>query len=140
VHKRLISAVERVEFVSDRMPYIILRGRWCHIIILNVHAPTKDIIDDVKDSFYKELELVFDEVPKYHMKILLGDVSAEVGKEDIFKQTIGNGNLHEISNNGIRVVNFATSKNLTLTLSRPAIQWVSGALFMRKQWSGHGSN
>jgi hypothetical protein len=28
VHKRIISAVKRVEFVSDRMSYIILRGRW----------------------------------------------------------------------------------------------------------------
>jgi hypothetical protein len=42
VHKRIISAVKRVEFVSDRMSYIILRGRWFHIIVLNVHAPTED--------------------------------------------------------------------------------------------------
>jgi hypothetical protein len=47
------------------------------------------------------------------MKILLGDFSAKVGREDIFKPTIGNESLHEISNdNGIRLVNFATSKNL----------------------------
>jgi hypothetical protein len=39
VHKRIILAVKRVEFVSDRMSYIILRGHWCHIIFLNVHAP-----------------------------------------------------------------------------------------------------
>jgi hypothetical protein len=38
VHKRIISAVKRVEFVSNKMWYIILRGRWCDIIILNVHA------------------------------------------------------------------------------------------------------
>jgi hypothetical protein len=43
----------------------------------------------------------------------LGDFSAKVGKEDIFKPTVGNKSLHEISNdNGIRVVNFVTSKNL----------------------------
>jgi hypothetical protein len=35
------SAVKRVEFVDVRMSYIILRGRWCHIIVLNVHAPKK---------------------------------------------------------------------------------------------------
>jgi exonuclease III len=28
VHKRIVSAVIRVEFISDRMSYIILRGRW----------------------------------------------------------------------------------------------------------------
>jgi hypothetical protein len=47
------------------------------------------------------------------MKILLGDFNAKVGREDIFKPTIRNESLHEISNdNGIRVVNFATSKNI----------------------------
>jgi hypothetical protein len=56
---------------------------------------------------------VFDKLPKYHMKILLGDFNAKVGKEVIFKPTIGNESLHEISNdNGVRLVNFATSKNL----------------------------
>jgi hypothetical protein len=54
VHKRIISVVERVEFVSDKMSYIILRGRWCHIIVQNVHAPTEDKTDEVKDSFYEE--------------------------------------------------------------------------------------
>jgi hypothetical protein len=44
VHKRNISAVKTVEFVSDRMSYVILRGRWCDSITLNVHAPTEDKI------------------------------------------------------------------------------------------------
>jgi hypothetical protein len=95
------------------MSYIILRGRWCHIIVLNVHAPTEDKNDYVKDSFYKELEHMFDKFQKYHMKILLGDFNAKVGREDIFKPTIWNESLYEISNdNGVWLVNFATSKNL----------------------------
>jgi hypothetical protein len=56
VHKRIISAVKKVKFVSDGMSYIILRSRWCHIIVLNVHAPTEDNTDDMKGSFYEELE------------------------------------------------------------------------------------
>ncbi|PNF42964.1 hypothetical protein B7P43_G11334 [Cryptotermes secundus] len=49
------------------------------------------------------------------MKVLLGDFNAKVGREDIFRPTTGNESLHEISNdNGVRVVNFATSKNLTV--------------------------
>jgi hypothetical protein len=113
VHKRTISTVKRVEFVSDMMSYIILRSRWCHIIVLNVPAPTDDKTDDVKDSFYKELERVFDKFLKYHMKILLRDFNAKGGREDIFKPTIGNESLHKIRNdNGVRLVNFATSKNL----------------------------
>jgi hypothetical protein len=51
IHKRIISAVKRVEFISDRMSYIIVRGRRCDIIVLNIHASTEDKIDDVKDTF-----------------------------------------------------------------------------------------
>jgi hypothetical protein len=69
VHKRIISAVKRVEFVSDRKSYIILRGRWCDIIVLNVHASTDDKSDDIKGTFYKELEQLFDKFPKYHMNL-----------------------------------------------------------------------
>jgi hypothetical protein len=78
VLKRIISAVKRVEFVSDRMSDVILRGRWCHIIALNVHAPIADKTDDVKGRFYEELERVFDKFLKYeyHMKILFGDFNA----------------------------------------------------------------
>jgi hypothetical protein len=94
---------------------IILRSRWCNSIVLNLHAPTEDKIDDIKDSFYEERENVFDKIPKYNMIILLGDFKAKVDREDIFRLTIGNDSLHEISNdNAVRVVKLATSKKLTV--------------------------
>jgi hypothetical protein len=47
------------------------------------------------------------------MKILMGDFNVKVGREDILKLIIGNESLHEVSNdNGVRVINFTTSKNL----------------------------
>jgi hypothetical protein len=49
------------------------------------------------------------------MKILFGDFNAKVGRENIFKLTIGNESLHEISNDsGVRVVDFATSKSIVV--------------------------
>jgi hypothetical protein len=64
--------------------------------------------------FYEELEQVFDHLRKYHMKILL-DFNAKVGGDNIFKPTIGKESLHQDSNdNGVRVVNFATVKNLVV--------------------------
>jgi hypothetical protein len=64
--------------------------------------PCEDTSDDIKDSFYEELGRVFDQFPRYVMKILLGDFNAKVGREDIFKPTIGNESSHEISNdNGV---------------------------------------
>jgi exonuclease III len=112
VHKKIISAARRVEFVSDRMSYTIVRDCWCNIVVLNVHTPCDGKSDDIKDSFHKELGSVLHQLPRYDMKMLLGEFHAKVGREDIFKLTTGNESSHEISNDdGISVVNFATSKN-----------------------------
>jgi hypothetical protein len=55
------------EFVSDKMTYLILRSSWCDIV-LKVHAPAEDKIDNMKDSFCEELEYMFDE---FHIQTLL---------------------------------------------------------------------
>jgi hypothetical protein len=59
------------------MLYIILKDHLCDIIVLNGHAPTEDKDDVIKDSFYEELEQVFDQFPRYYTKILLGDFNAK---------------------------------------------------------------
>jgi hypothetical protein len=97
------------------MSHIILRGRWCEIIVLDIHAPAEDKIDDMKDRFYKELQCVLDKLTKYHVKIFLRYFDAKVGREDNFKPTIGNESSHEISNgNLVRVINFTTAINPTV--------------------------
>jgi hypothetical protein len=64
--------------IGCRTSYIILGGRWCGIA-LNVHAPRENKVDDAKDSFYDEFELVFDSFVQCHITILLGDFNAKVG-------------------------------------------------------------
>jgi hypothetical protein len=88
--RRTISEVKRVDFVSDRVSYMVLRGRWCNVTVLNAYAPTEEKSDDLRDSVYEELEQVFDYFPKHHMTNLLGDFNANVGRENIFKPKIGN--------------------------------------------------
>jgi hypothetical protein len=68
VNKEIISAVYRINFASDRMPYKILRSRRRHITVLNFHVSTEDKISDLKASFYKELDGVFDKLLKDHRK------------------------------------------------------------------------
>jgi len=84
---RMVPAVKRVEFVSYRMSYIFLRGRWCNIF-LNVHAPIKTKSDDSKTVFMRIKSSFFYHFPKYHMKILLGEFNAKVG-ERIFQTDNG---------------------------------------------------
>jgi hypothetical protein len=83
---------------------IILRGHWCHIIVLNVHAPTEDKTDDVKDNIYEELE-------PHEYSVRKSQCQSRQGRH--FNPTTGSESLHEMSNdNGVRLVNFATSKIL----------------------------
>ena len=66
-----------------------------------------------KVVFTRNWSRFFYHFPRHHIKILLEDFNAKAGRENIFQQTIGNESLYEDSNdNGFRIVNFATSKNL----------------------------
>ena len=74
------------------------------------------ISNDSKDNFYEELEQVFHHFPKYHIKFMLGDFSAKLGRKDTCQPTIRNQSLYQYSNdNGVRVVNFANQKMWLLT-------------------------
>jgi len=42
VHHRIVSAVKTVEFISNMLSYIVLRGRWCNIIVQNVNATSEE--------------------------------------------------------------------------------------------------
>jgi hypothetical protein len=75
----IVPAVKRVEVVSARMSYIVLRDCWGNIF-LNVHAPTEEKNDDLKDSFHDKLEQMFDHFPKYHMRSQLGDFNKNWGE------------------------------------------------------------
>jgi hypothetical protein len=63
IHHRIVSAVNRVESVGDGISYIVLRSRWCNIIVLNEHAPSAEKSDDSKDSFlmrnYSRFSIIF---------------------------------------------------------------------------------
>jgi hypothetical protein len=69
------------------------------------------------------------------MKILLGYFNVKLGREDNFKFTTGNDSLHQDSNdNGVKKVNFTTSKNLVVKSTMFLHQNISmpGALLMER--------
>jgi hypothetical protein len=79
------------------LSYITIRGRWSYNTVLNVHAPTEDKTEDVKGSFYEELENIFNKFSKYHINIIVGVFSSKVGREDLLQITIGSEILLEIT-------------------------------------------
>jgi exonuclease III len=79
------------------MSRIILLVHRCDIVVLNVYSPTQNKIDDTKDSFYEELERVFDESRKCGTEISLEDVNDKRDRENIFAPKIGTESSCEIS-------------------------------------------
>ena len=65
----------------------------------------KQRTEEVKEEFYNLLEQNINQIANSDIKILLGDINAKVGKEDIYKPTMGNESLHnETNNNGIKII------------------------------------
>ncbi|KAJ4427637.1 hypothetical protein ANN_25285 [Periplaneta americana] len=77
----------------------------------NMRYKSEEKDDYLKDSFYEELEQTFDQLPRYHMKILLGDFNAKVGREDIFKSTIGKESIR--NDNEVSICFFERIPNLS---------------------------
>jgi hypothetical protein len=73
---------------------------------------TKDNSDDSNDCSYEEKEQASDHYSKKHMNIVF-DFNVKLGREDIFKPTIRNESLHQVSNdNCVRIVKCVKKKSL----------------------------
>ena len=71
--------------------------------------------DEIKEEFYNVLEQNLNQIANLDIKIILVDFNAKVGKENIYKSTIGNESLcNETNNNGIKMIQFAVSKGLNV--------------------------
>ena len=106
-----MNLVKDFEFVNDMLSYIVIKGKWYNYVIVNVHCPTEDKDNEIKDLNYETLKLV-DQFASYATKIVVGEFNAKIGREEMFGSTIGAESLHDNCNdNGIRVVNFAVARD-----------------------------
>ena len=110
IHQRTVPAVTKVDDVIYSAGEVAGVTSFC----MCMHRLRRKMMTQ-RTVFLKNQSTCFDHFPEYHTKIQLADFNAKLGREDIFKPTTGNDSLHEDSNdNGVRVVNFATSKNLVV--------------------------
>ncbi|KAL0271865.1 UNVERIFIED_CONTAM: hypothetical protein PYX00_008828 [Menopon gallinae] len=115
VANNYLHTVKRFTPVNDRIYHIRIKSKPQDICIINAYAPTEDKEEDIKEEFYELLEHTYDNLPTHCVRIVIGDMNAQIGKENHFRPTIGPDSLHETCNdNGNRLVNFAISKNMTI--------------------------
>jgi len=113
VHDDIYRNVKHFDAINDRICYLHIKSRLFDVILLNWYAPTEEDDDDIKSTFYDRIEQIYDHLPSHAIIIVLGDFNAKIGKEIIYRPTIGKESLHEVSNdNGLWIINFANAKNL----------------------------
>ena len=100
---------------TDHICSLRIRGRFFNTTIICVHAPTKEKDEIKKDDFYEDLERMYMKVPKYDIKVVMGDFNAKVGKEQGLGPNVGKYSLHEETNtNEWRMIDFAITKNMAM--------------------------
>jgi len=101
--------------ISERMCKLRIKGRFFNYSIINVHCPHEGRPDDGKDAFYEQLEKEYDSCPCRDVKIVIGDMNAQVGREDLYRPVIGPNSLHAVTNdNGQRCIHFAASRGMVV--------------------------
>lgn len=116
VKESLLKLVKKFETVDDRLCYLIIHGKPFNIALINCYVPTKTADNDYKDSFYDNLERVYDLIPRNCIRILVGDQNAQVGRGHAFRRTIGKESMHSESNdNGLRLISFASINGLVIS-------------------------
>jgi endonuclease/exonuclease/phosphatase family metal-dependent hydrolase len=102
--------------IDERICVLSIKTKFQNIIFINVHAPTEEKEQLEKEAFYQTVEEVYDSCPSNHLKILLGDWNAKVGREEIYQGLTGRHSMHlNTNNNGQRLVDFAAAKNMVVS-------------------------
>ena len=71
------------KIINERICYLRLNAKWFSCTLINVHAPTNEIAEEVKEDFYNLLEQNINQIANSDIKIILGVFNAKVGEENI---------------------------------------------------------
>ena len=80
VNKKMKNSVVSFNTISNRLCMIRLRNKYRKLSIVNMHCPTEEKDEEVKEEFYKEIERWYNMNPNYDVKLVMGDCNAKIGK------------------------------------------------------------
>jgi len=118
VRGEFLKYIKDFKIINERICYLRLKAKWFSCTLINVHAPTNEKMEEVKEEFYNLLDENINQIANSDIKIIRGDFNAKVGKEEMYKPTTGNESLHnETNNNGIKMIQFAISNGFNVRRS-----------------------
>ena len=114
--KRIKNSLISYMPISERMLTARLHSTHLNISVVVVHAPTEAASENDKKEFYQQLSSIFDELPGHDLKLLLGDLNAQMTLDGgLISGVVGGHSLHSSSNdNGTRLLDFCVAHQLTI--------------------------
>ncbi|XP_056017205.1 relaxin receptor 1-like [Ostrea edulis] len=83
--------------------------------VIACYAPTEVAEEDDKDIFYEKLQELIETTPRHDILVVLGDLNANVGNDNIGKEaTMGMHGRGERNNNGERLVELCEENSLVI--------------------------
>jgi len=119
IHKSIMPQVKQFIVINERICYLRINMKHHDLVIICTYAPSASYRNDRrrnKNIFYDSLENTYDSLPNRCVKLIMGDLNAQMGQEEIYKSVVGKHSLHERSNNnGIKLINFAISRGMNIS-------------------------
>ncbi len=83
--------------------------------IIQCYAPTNDNDEDVKDKFYEQLQAVLEETPRHDMKVVMGDMNANIGNDNKkYERAMGREGCGTMNENVERLIELCTTYYLVV--------------------------
>ena len=113
------------EPVSERIIRARFNSRWQKVTILQCYAPTNEATEEVKDDFYDQLQMVLEQVPCRDVKIVMGDMNANMGMDNTGREEVmgKHGARADMNENSERWADFCQANELV----------IGGTLFPHKE-------
>ncbi|XP_052246268.1 craniofacial development protein 2-like [Dreissena polymorpha] len=101
--------------VSSRIMTARFNSKGMKMTIIQCYAPTNDSDEETKETFYDALQTVVDELPQRDIKLLMGDMNANIEKDNTGKKLImGTQALGDINENGELFTDFCAFNDLII--------------------------
>ena len=83
--------------------------------VIQCYAPTNNSEDQVKDQFYHRLQSVIDNFPERDISILMRDLNAKIGSDNIgYEEVMGQHGLGVMNDKGERLADLSALNKLVL--------------------------
>ena len=102
--------------VNERIITARFQSRHVKTSIIQIYAPVEDAEEEIKDTFYQQLQDVLNDIPRSDLKILMGDFNAQLGNQRSgYEDVLGPfGSARATNDNGERFLSFCNENGFCI--------------------------